>query len=186
MIKNIILVILLTGLCFAKSGLRFTEEDLSFEIADSIFSVQGIYYFSSDHEGKYSILYPFPEDDTFGKAFDIHVMDIQSGEDISFKAKKDTSHVTFFVNVDEDTPVLISYKQHLHGNYARYILLSTHSWKKALGRVEYKLKIAHDLSITYFSIEPDNIIELEGERLYFWQRENFMPDRDLIFEFEER
>ncbi len=183
--RIILLPIVLFALCFAKPGLRFTEEDLSFEIADSIFSVQGIYYFDNDHAGKFSILYPFPLDDNFGKAYDIYVLDMKSGEEIPYKIKKDTSFVRFLLKVNGDTPVLISYKQRLHSNYARYILLSTHSWKQPLKRVEYKLKIPHELTISYFSIEPDNQIDLEGKVLYLWQREKYMPQSDLIFEFRK-
>ena len=186
--KQIIIffLILVTGLCFARSGLRFTEEDLSFGIEDSIFSVRGVYYFSTDHPGKYPILYPFPEDEEMGEAYDILVRYIQTDETIDYKFKKKKNFITFVLNVDDDTPVYISYKQRLYDNFARYILLSTHSWKRPLERVEYKLNIMNDLKITYFSIEPDNEISLDFGRLYLWQRENYMPDRDLIFEFKER
>ena len=49
----------------------------------------------------------------------------------------------------------------------------------------YKIVRMHDHA-GEFSIEPDNQIDLGGKVLYLWQRENYMPDRDLIFEFEER
>ncbi len=186
--KRIIIffLIIVSGLCFARSGLRFIEEDLSFGIEDSIFSVQGIYYFSTDSPGKYPILYPFPEDDIHGDPFDIRIMDMQKGEEIKYKTVKKSRSIRFAVKADEDTPVLISYKQRLYSNTARYILMSTHSWQESLGRVEYKLKISENFKITYFSIEPDNEVSLDFGRLYLWQRENFMPDRDLIFEFEEK
>lgn len=177
---------IMSGLCYAKSGLRFVEEDLSFGIADSVFSVEGIYYFESDKPGNYPILYPLPADEAFGRAYDIHVKDLQSGEELAFKFKKNAHYITFQLKVKDDTPILISYKQELYKNFARYILLSTHSWGQALERVEYKLKVSKDIEITYFSIEPDNHVEVEGNTLYLWQRENFMPDSDLMFEFQEK
>ena len=180
----VVLLMFVAGLCFARSGLHFTEEDLSFGIADSVFSVQGIYYFSTDADGKYSILYPFPEDEIYGDPYDIRVLDMQKGEEIAFKSLKNSRSIRFVVNADEDTPVLISYKQRLHSNTARYILMSTHSWKESLGRVEYKLEIPGSMTITFFSIQPDSEVDLGESRLFLWQRENFMPNCDLIFEFE--
>lgn len=186
--KNIFVVLLMfiAGLCFARSGLHFTEEDLSFGIADSVFSVSGIYYFSTEYPGKYSILYPFPEDELHGDPYDIKVLDMQKGEEITFKSLKNTRSIRFVVKADEDTPVLITYKQRLYSNIARYILLSTHSWQESLGRVEYKLEIPENITINYFSIEPDSHIEMDRYRLYLWQREDFMPNCDLLFEFEAK
>ena len=186
--KRIIFVVLLifvAGLCFARSGLHFTEEDLSFGIADSVFSVRGIYYFATENPGKYPILYPFPEDVIYGDPYDISVLDMQTGEEIKFKTLKNTRSIRFNIIADEDTPVLISYKQRLYSNMARYILMSTHSWQESLGRVEYKLNIPENVSISYFSIVPDNEVSLDIGRLYLWQRENFIPNSDLIFEFKE-
>ncbi len=174
----------ISGLCFARSGLHFTEEDLSFGIADSVFTVSGIYYFSTEDPGKYSILYPFPEEELMGDPYDIRVLDMQTEEEIEFKSLKNTRSIRFVVKADDDTPVLISYKQHLYSNIARYILMSTHSWQESLGRVEYKLEVPENISMNFFSIEPDSEIKLENSLLYLWQREDFLPDRDLLFEFE--
>lgn len=185
-LKIVFLFVMISGPCLAGSGLHFTEEDLSFGIADSVFSVQGIYYFSTDNPGRYSILYPFPEEKIMGDPYDIRVLDMQTGEEIAIKTLKNTRSIRFMVNADDDTPVLISYKQRLYTNLARYILMSTHTWKEALGRVEYKLKIPEDVAITHFSIEPDSKISLDTSILYLWQREEFMPDRDLVFEFESK
>ena len=189
MTKNLKIVILLmtvAGLCFARSGLHFTEEDLSFGIADSVFSVSGIYYFSTDNPGKYSILYPFPEEEIMGDPYDIRVYDMHSQEEIRVKTLNKTRSIRFVVQADNDTPIFISYKQRLYSNMARYILMSTHSWKEALRRVEYKLELPDDIRITYFSIEPDMHIPLDTSVLYLWQKEDFMPNGDLLFEFESK
>lgn len=181
-----ILILFVVGPCFAGSDLNFTEEDLSFGIADSVLTVSGIYYFSADHAGNRAILYPFPEEDAMGDPYDITVMDMQKGEELAFSPVNDSRSIRFVVSADEDTPVLITYKQRLYDNYARYILLSTHTWGKSLGRVEYKLKVPENIRITHFSIPPDLEVSLDLSRLYLWQREDFMPDCDLLFEFESK
>jgi hypothetical protein len=185
-LSKIFFLILISGFCFAMSGLRFPEEDLSFEITDSVFTVEGIYYFNADHPGNYSILYPFPEDSLFSEAFDITVSDLTRGKAIPFEIEDDVKFIRFGLYVENETPVFISYKQELFSNYARYILMTTHSWGEGFDRAEYKLKVAADLNITYFSITPDNQIPLGADKLYLWQREDFMPQCDMIFEFEKK
>ncbi len=186
MIKKIscILLAFLSGLCFAKSGLHFVEEDLSFGIKDSVFSVMGVYYFSPDKPMNHLILYPFPDDDLMGEAYNIFVKDMDSKIDIPFKMKKDKSGITFLLNTKKCTSVYIGYKQRLFSDYARYILLSTYSWQEPIKRVEYKLNILDNINITYFSIEPDNQLCLDFGSIYFWQRDNFLPPCDMIFKYK--
>lgn len=185
-IQVFILFMFVFGLCVAKSELGFTEEDLSFSIEDSVFSVSGVYYFSSDKDMEVPIFYPFPEDTAMGEAYDIYIYDIENNKLISFKMREDKCGCIFVLNTNECNSVYISYKQNLFENYARYILLSTSSWGQALQRVEYKLKIPNDIVVTYFSIKPDNEINLDSGKIYFWQKENFMPHCDLIFKYKTK
>jgi hypothetical protein len=183
---HILILLSISGICIAGPGLHFVEEDLSFNIADSIFSVRGIYYFSSECEAPYSILYPFPNEKSMGKAYDIQIRDLEANALIDYESHLDEAFIRFKLYVDEETPVLITFKQRLYSSYAKYILLSTQSWKEPLRRVEYKLNIFDDIVITHFSIQPDSEVCLDFGRLFLWQRKNFMPDRDLIFEFQNK
>lgn len=82
--RFLILLVLLSGLCFAKSGLHFTEEDLSFCIEESVFSVRGVYYFSSEKGAKFPIFYPFPTDSAMGDPYDIHIRNLEDEKEILF------------------------------------------------------------------------------------------------------
>ena len=64
--------------------------------------------------------------------------------------------------------------------------MSTHSWNEALKRVEYKLKLEPDRTMSWCSIPYDLKVSVDGDTLYLWQRENFMPQCDLFFEFEAK
>ena len=185
-IVRILILLSISGICFANPGLHFVEEDLSFSIADSIFSVRGIYYFSSECGAYYTILYPFPKEQAMGQAYDIQIRDLKTDSFIEYESHLDKAFIRFRLYVDEETPILIAFKQRLYSSYAKYILLSTQSWEEPLRRVEYKLHIFDDIVITDFSIQPDSELCLDFGRLFLWQRKNFMPSCDLIFEFEEK
>ena len=65
-----------------------------------------------------------------------------------------------------------------------YILTTTQYWGKPLEVVTYELITPADIIITSFSYPPDNRQEIGDEIIYFWRKENFMPERDMIFTFE--
>lgn len=165
-------------------GPAFVQEDLTFEICDSVFSVSGIYYLSSEKEGRHLMIYPFPGDSIYGKPFDINVTDLNTGNNIPTNAREDFSSVTFPAVISESTPLLISYKQHLRSNKARYILLTTHHWDKPLQVAEFRLVTSNELVITSFSIPPHRMITVEDKNMYFWQLSDFWPTTDFIVEFE--
>ncbi|MBN2780921.1 MAG: hypothetical protein JXR21_03045 [Candidatus Marinimicrobia bacterium] len=182
-LRLILILILGSWLSQAASGLRFIEEDLSFELCDSVFSVSGIYYFMSAEEKEYPILYPFPEDSAYSRPYDISVLNMRTGKEMGYSFQAISGHLFFTLRVSGETPVRIDYKQRLYAKHARYILLSTRSWGQPLKIADLSLKIPPDITITDFSLPPDKEIMLEGQRLYLWQKRNFIPDCDFIIRF---
>jgi len=186
MIKYLLILLLLIYgqiVSYSQNILSFDAEDITFEIQDSVFTVKGIYYFSSESEKRYSILYPFPTDSIYGKPMGIVVKYIISGETIDYKVKKDSSSISFSALIKEKTPVMISYQQHLKSNKARYILRSTNYWNKPLQQVNYKLITEPDFIIKRFSTPPDKEITLNNKKIYLWQRQNFMPTNDFEIDY---
>lgn len=169
--------------CVAQNDLFFEKEDITFEIKDNTFIVQGIYYFNSTSDKEFSILYPFPTDSIYSKPFDISVKYINSGQQINYKTANDSSSVVFRILADPIQPILISYHQRLNSNRAKYILLTTNYWQKPLKQVDYKLVTNLDFSITSFSIQPDKKIEIDNKKVYLWHKENFTSQKDFVIEF---
>lgn len=157
-----VFILLLCGLkvCYSQNTVTFEKEDITFEIKDSIFIIQGLYYFHSEQEKKYSILYPFPTDSIYSPPFNIHVEYINSGETIVCKKNKDSSSIAFQVLIHKEQPILISYHQKLKSNKAKYILMSTRHRDKPLKQVNFKLVTESDFVIKSFSILPDKQIQL--------------------------
>ncbi|MCF8360701.1 MAG: hypothetical protein K9H26_18245 [Prolixibacteraceae bacterium] len=185
MIKTAIFFCLLSfGItCFARNNLFFEKEDITFEIKDSVLIVQGIYYFNSSSEKKYSILYPFPTDSIYSNPFKIKVSYINSNQPIDFKIASDSSSIVFRIIADIQQPIHVSYQQQLKSNTAKYILLSTNRWQRPLEQVDYKLVTDLDFQITGFSIKPDKKIQIDNNNLYLWHKENFTPQKDFIIYF---
>lgn len=169
---------------FSQSRLSFVEEDLTFEITDSVFIVQGLYFFTSPVEKDYLIVYPFPSENIYGNPFDIHVIDINSSDTLAFKMADNQSSMAFTARISGQTQLYITYSQTLKSNKARYILTTTRSWNQPLERAEYKLLTDSNLVISGFSMPPENIIAVEGKHIYIWQKENFMTAKDFEVEFE--
>lgn len=181
----VILCLLLFNInCKAQHKLSFEKEDITFEIENGIFTVRGIYYFNSDSEKEYSILYPFPTDTIYGNPFKIEVSYINSNKNIEYKTTKDSSAVFFRILANPEQPILITYSQRLKTNKARYILLSTNQWHKPLIQADYKLITPLNFSITSLSVKPDKEIQIDNKKIYLWHKENFMPQKDFIVEFE--
>jgi len=180
-----ILIILLGGyiICYSQDVVSFEAENLTFKIQDSLFIVEGLYYFDSKSEKQYSILYPFPSDSIYGKPFNINVAYTNTGKMINFKINNDSSSIIFPAIIKGITPLMISYYQLLKSNKAKYILLSTNYWNEPIKQADYKLITELNFKIKFFSIPPDKEILLENRKIYLWQKENYQPVTDFVVEY---
>lgn len=169
---------------FSQDRLSFVEEDLTFEIIDSVFIVKGLYFFSSPAEKDYLIVYPFPTDTIYSIPFDINVIDIKTADTLAYKMTDNHSSMAFKARISGQTQLYITYSQSLKSKKAKYILTTTRSWNKPLERAEYKLLTDTNLVVKGFSMKPETAITVDGKHVYVWQKENFMPEKDFEIEFD--
>lgn len=182
-IYGLVFLIFIAKISFPQSEIFFTKEDLTFEVNDSVFVVEGIYYFDSNSDLKFPILYPFPADGIYSKPFNIKVYYVNTNEQIDYKMSGDSSAITFPIIGDKNQPVYISYSQKLKSGKAKYILTTTKFWSKPLGEVNYKLITELNFEIGSFSIPPDKSITLDGKKIYLWSMTDFLPKVDFEIEF---
>lgn len=182
--RIVFLLLWMYVLCPGQGGLSFVEEDLTFELQEGKFSVQGIYYFNAAKAGTYLIRYPFPDPGIYGRVTDVHVSLLNTHTTIEFSWVKDSTSILISCEIKGKTPVLIAYTQKIPSNRAHYILTSTQSWKQPLKKAEFTLITHSGLFIRDFSISPDTSYIRGNQTLYHWHRENFMPDRDLDIDFK--
>lgn len=166
-------------------GLEFYREDLRFEIRDGRFSVDGDYFFCNSGQDSVSriLLYPFPEDPTYGEAEGIKIKNLTTGDAIPFSKTK--SGIYFPVNISPMKAIRhnIAYSQPITGNKAEYILLTTQQWGKPFERANYQLCVPEAMKIDSVSIQPDTVYINEGKRWYIWHRSDYMPRQNMIFYF---
>ena len=168
----------------SQDNLKFDEEYLTFELSRNLFQVSGVYLFSANDSIERVILYPFPVERVYGKAFDIHVKDVKTGKDLPFITAKDSSGIRFRTKVSCSSQLLIGYSQVLESNRAKYILTTTQNWNKPLKFADYKLVVDSGIDITSCSMEPQKKIVQGGKTVYFWQKKDFMPTTDFEVHFK--
>jgi hypothetical protein len=151
------------------------------------FYVTGNYYLKTEGDTSIALVYPFPSDSLYGEVDSIIIYNISTGkliEPYSFNQKAAVFKADFggFNNIE----ILIAYRQKLLGNRAEYILESTAGWRKPLEQADYQLITPTDMEILIFSILPDEMIKTDEVKIYYWAKKNYMPDVNMIFEFEKR
>jgi len=167
------------SILIAQNNLSFEEEELTFNLGNGIFSVQGVYSFSAPAKAEYTIKYPFPTDTIYGMPFDISVRYFGSGKPIFFRPDRNLSCIIFKALISKNTLIYIGYSQPLKKDKAKYILLTTQEWNKPLKLSNIKLATDTSLVIKSFSIKPDKKISVLNKIVYFWQKEDFWPQTDF-------
>lgn len=188
-IKRFVLFSLLLFPCIAFSqNLQFYREDLSFEIKNGYFYVDGIYNFcnNGDKEIRQVLFYPFPADSLYGGVDSINALDVnaKSQNIITNKTEKG-----FFFKIALSpygtNKYKISYRQKLLKNKAEYILLTTQKWGKPFVSCKYKLVTPSAMIITSSSYSPDSTKQRNDKKIYYWSKKDFMPDKNMVFYFKE-
>lgn len=168
--------------------IRFLKEDITFQIQQEYFIVEGYYWFTNQSSllDEQLIYFPFGVTDVKETVDSIEIYNILAG--MSPRINETGNKGSFFnLNVPyRDTAVIrIKYRQKIISDSVMYILRSTQYWKKPLESAEYKLRIGKQMVMTGFSVQPDKVYSIGNENIYHWKRIDFMPEKDLIFHFRK-
>lgn len=172
----------------SSQSLQFYREDISFEIRDTFFYVDGIYNFCNNGNVKIQkvLFYPFPLDSLYGEVDSVFMTDFNSG---SKNTITNRSEKGFFFEIILApygiNKYRISYRQKLLKNKAEYILLTTQKWSKPFENAIYKLTTPANIKITSFSYVPDDTIQSGDKTMYYWNKKDFMPDNNMVFYFDQ-
>ena len=160
----------------------FIREDLTFIIDDSSFTVTGYYYFlnNSDENEKLDVLYPFPKRDDYGKVTDVYAYIYGNPlKNALLHYNDNAAMINLEVKAESVTMLRIGYTQELLGTRAEYILTSTKAWGQSLKEVNYTLIAPENLQIDSLTYPPDFSNSKSGKTIFYYHKENFMPDRDF-------
>jgi hypothetical protein len=184
--STLLAVSILSHLRLHSQPLEFFEESLLFKISDCFFTVDGQYYFRNTGQEELSqvLFYPFPPGEGSEPVDSVSVtgIDVSREQLLIHRSEKGFSFL-IHLKAGEEKVYYIYYRQKVH-NHATYILTSTRHWGKPLEKAFYQLTIPMDIQITRFSYPPDHQENKTREKIYYWYRESFMPDKDFELEFQ--
>ena len=169
-------------------NIQFYREDLNFKLEENRFFVDGLYYFRNltNNPIHRTLFYPLTLDSVYGgvdSVFAINIKDII--ENTNLKIQNSGASITISIEPDSTAVYLIGYRQEIKHNKAEYILTTTQSWGKPFEQVKYTLDFSKDLKLDSLSYMPDSLMEDSHYYKFFWYKEDFMPDRNLIIEFHK-
>lgn len=178
------MLLLHAGLC--GQALSFFAEDLTFRLSPAFFEVVGDYYFrnTTDRPIRQTLLYPFPDEKIYGS---VSYVSILQGDD-TVQVKRVTDGVLFTVDAAARQEVLfkIRYGQQLIADSACYIITTTQHWKQPFEWARYQLFMPDSRTLQMVSIIPDSTGNVAGEKVFYWWRKDFMPERDFLFRYTEK
>ncbi|MGD0337830.1 MAG: DUF4424 family protein [Bacteroidota bacterium] len=110
--------------------------------------------------------------DITGNAFEKILQKVPSG--IFFEIK---------IRPNDTSIYHIEYNQRIVSDSVRYILQTTKYWHKPLETAEYKLVVEKPVTVQTLSYRPDSVYQIQGMKIYYWWKENFLPEEDMIIHF---
>ena len=188
---NLLFSILISFCLLQASGYKLHGQDVSFykenitmKIEGDYFYVSGTYYFRTVSDSSIVLFYPFPIDSIYGEVDTLLIFNLNANKKIEpLETRSNGSVFKVDFGNEQETAILISYRQKLIGNRAEYILTTTASWRQPIEQADYQLIVPDSLNITYFSFKPDKSQPVDDEIIYYWSRRDFMPRMNMVFEF---
>ena len=183
------LLLLCINLISFSQGIQFYREKLDFDISDSVFTVDGIYYFSNTtHDTiKQYMLYPFPEDEELGEVFSVEGNAIYPNKNLEvikgFNQK--AAHFRLIIYPNDTAVTHIIYKQKITHQKAEYVLTSTKAWNRPLENAEFSIKIPMDTRIDSLSYNADSLCCSKDYLMYKWYFKNLMPEHNFYVSFSK-
>jgi hypothetical protein len=170
-------------------NLDFVRENIFISLAlPDTLCVKGEYFFASTDGAAISssVIYPFPVDSVLYFPHTIRVSD-KSGP-IGYKPQQEQAMVLIPVTIGtgETNKTTVIYRQRLKKNTGRYILTTTQAWQKPLGKSNYFITVPSGAILTFMSYQSDSVYTRGDSTVYFFSKNNFMPDKDIVFSFSKR
>jgi len=166
----------------------FFAEDLHFTIHDSLFTVDGLYYFrnNSGQALQQILFYPFPDVEEYGEIAFILVSVPDDTTQIRVKKLDKGALFQLELEAHEEKAYHIRYGQRTVSGKAKYIITTTQHWNQPFEFAKYSLIFSDTFVVDSTSLPPDSIATSNGHTSYFWSMSDFMPEADFYFEFHPK
>jgi len=169
-------------------NIEFFREDIAFEITDNYFIVDGIYYFCNVGEKSVNqiLYYPFPAGSDYGEVDTISVINLGTKSNVLRNFNNNGASFVISIEPYNIEKYKIFYRQKILGNKAEYILITTKSWKNPFEKANYELMVDIDYVIDSVSYIPDSAAIIGDFQHFYWNKQDFMPDKNFIIYFNKK
>lgn len=174
--------------------LQFAREQIEVEVRGGECILNGTYYFRNNGHSplRAALYYPFVITPELPFPDSIQITDRRSGQAVQFSSA--ANGIYFPVSIPpQDTAIYrVCYRQKTPSGKMEYILTSTQKWKRPLEAADFIIRIPPEyqlisLSHAFDRVVPDSTGEKDGQRMtYLIHKENFMPQTNLIIQWERR
>ncbi len=185
-----LLFLFISGYLYPQS-LSFYKEKIEVIVEQNDFIVLGDYYFqnNSNDDTQVSLYYPYKITNDILYPDSVKVMG-KNGEVFSYSKGKDGIFIPLKVKANDSSFFKVYYRQKNLTNKAEYILTSTQNWNHPLSEAEYVIKLPMEFKLRDISIKPFKEIPAQAEqgsyKTFLIKKQNFMPETNLIIEWERR
>ena len=168
--------------------LQFLGEKIEVTIHEKYAEVRGQYHFQNRAKQEISrtLFYPFVINENLPYPDSISVIRVQDEKIIPFKQQISGVHFSIIIPPESSTIYQVFYLQKTPVCKMEYILTTTQRWKEPLSFAEYIIKLPQSFLLKNFSLNPSEK-EIHGDyQTYRVVKTNYMPDSNLIVEWERR
>jgi hypothetical protein len=166
--------------------LRFVKEKIDFTADHGAVVVAGEYYFAnpSADSCRAIIEYPIVSGSMQSSADSIRLTGASDGKALDFDSHRGGLRFVLVLAPFERKAIRIRYRQAVRSRRFEYLLTSTAAWGRALDLAEYRIRLPGGCSLKSCSLAVDGTRFEDGRVVLSIRRENFMPDRNLVVEWE--
>jgi adenine-specific DNA methylase len=162
-----------------KRSIQFFKQEIFIKVDSGNFYLEGEYWFKNrtkSHKNR-RYFYPFPIDSLHLYPYEIKMTGAK------FKRTPDGVIFDLSFKPKEIKKVNVKYNQKILTNDAEYILTTTQYWGEPLEITKIKISIPKNVEVT-LSFEPDTIWKEKERLIYYIDRKEFFPDRNLHIKWQ--
>ena len=167
--------------------LQFAKEKIEVKIYNDYSVVTGKYTFNnvSKNDLGTTLFYPFPVNSSYFYPDTISICD-QDNKSTSFAKSSTGIYFVIKVPADSEAVIKVKYSQRISSDTMKYILTSTQNWIHPLEKAEYQIVLPKEFDLKDISIKPYEKDSSSTNNIYIINKQNFMPETDLIIVWARR